>query len=178
MKRVVFVMVALMAAASAASAQDLVRSSAAPSVDGIAAAGEYSTWFDRSEIRVGLSLSADGSTLYVAVDAPTAGWVAVGLGSLKMDGAYMVLAYVEDSGTVFIGEETGYGRSHRPNAEKRLRASAVREANGRTTLELALPSAGLADGASLKALFAYGRRDDRITKHVRYITAELPIVRR
>ncbi|HQO66488.1 MAG TPA: hypothetical protein PLI66_07105, partial [Spirochaetales bacterium] len=93
MKRVVFVMVALMAAASAASAQDLVRSSAAPSVDGIAAAGEYSTWFDRSEIRVGLSLSADGSTLYVAVDAPTAGWVAVGLGSLKMDGAYMVLAY-------------------------------------------------------------------------------------
>lgn len=174
MKRIVVVMLTLAVLSAAVSAQELGGSTATPTVDGIAAAGEYPTWFERSEIRVGLSLSADGSTLYALVDAPTAGWVAIGLGSLKMDGAFFVLAYVDATGA-FVSEETGYGRSHRPNADKRLKASAVREANGRTTLEIALPSAGLADGASLKALFAYGRKDDRVSRHARYITAELPI---
>ncbi|HPE88722.1 MAG TPA: DOMON domain-containing protein [Spirochaetia bacterium] len=177
MKRIVVVIVSLIAAASVASAQELARSSTAPTVDGVAAAGEYLTWLERSDIRVGLSLSADGSTLYAAVDAPTAGWVAVGLGSLRMDGAYFVLAYV-DAGGAFVSEETGYGRSHRPNADKRLKAQAVREANGRTTLEFAVPAVGLADGTSLESLFAYGRKDDRVSKHVRYVTFELPIAGR
>ena len=38
-------------------------------------------------------LGQNGATLYLTVQARTSGWVALGVGSQKMDGAYMVLAY-------------------------------------------------------------------------------------
>lgn len=170
---------ALAALALPASAQELriaASGAAAPIADGRIAAGEYATSFERNGIKAWVSLSADGATLYAAIEAPTAGWVALGLGSLKMNGAYMVLAY-DASGTPFVSEETGVGFSHRPNADKRLLASAVKEAGTATTLEIALPAKGLADGASLRMLLAYGTRDDRTSKHSLYATAELPVRR-
>ena len=174
--RIALILTVLALPLSAQELRPAAAGAAAPKADGLMAAGEYATAFERNGIKAGISLSPDGSTLYAAIEAPTTGWVALGLGSLKMNGAYMVLAY-DASGTPFVSEETGVGFSHRPNADKRLLASAVKEAGTATTLEIALPAKGLADGASLKLLLAYGTRDDRTSKHTRYAAVELPIRR-
>jgi len=83
---------------TAVSAQTLAPSALKPVADGLFGAAEYSLTGSYNGMKLGTSLSADGKTLFVALEAPTAGWVAVGLGSLKMNGAFMVLAY-DKSGT-------------------------------------------------------------------------------
>ncbi len=125
---------------------------------------------------VHLSLSADWKTLYAALEAPTTGWAAIGLGSLKMDGAFLVLGY-DAAGTPAVREDTGRGRTHAPNPDRVLTAQAVRETGGRTILEIALPAAPHAAGSSLKLILAYGRRDDFISLHAAYAPAEVPIAR-
>jgi hypothetical protein len=127
-------------------------------------------------MRFGAALSADSKTLYCALEAPTGGWVSVGLGSLKMDGAYMVLAY-DDAGAATISEETGKGHSHRANATKKLIASSVREAAGKTTLEFAVPAAGFITGTGLKSLIAYGKKDNLTSLHSAYGAVEVPVDR-
>ncbi len=176
MKRIALVVAAMIAAAVSAGAQELSPSSAAPAADGVVKPGEYSVVVDRNGMRLGLSLSADGSTLYAAIEAPTTGWVAIGLGSLKMNGAFMVLAY-DNAGEAFVSEETGAGYGHKPNPGKRLSASAVKEAGASTTLEFAVPAAGLADARTVKLILAYGKKDDRSSKHSKYASVELPIKR-
>ncbi|HOX14014.1 MAG TPA: DOMON domain-containing protein, partial [Spirochaetales bacterium] len=118
----------------------------------------------------------DGRTLYAALEAPTTGWVSVGLGSLRMDGAFMVLGY-DAAGTAAVSEETGSGRRHTPNPARILTAQAVRETAGKTVLEFALPAAPHAAGSSLKLILAYGRRDDFTSIHARYAPVEVPISR-
>jgi len=175
MKRITLAVAAMIAVASA-GAQELRPSSAAPAADGVVSPGEYSMTMDRNGMRLGLSLSADGSTLYAAIEAPTTGWVAIGLGSLKMNGAFMVLAY-DKAGEAFVSEETGAGYGHKPNTVKRLSASAVKEAGASTTLEFAVPAAGFADAQAVKLILAYGKKDDRSSKHSKYASVELPIKR-
>jgi len=175
MKRIALLVAAMIAAVSV-GAQELRPSSAIPTADGVVNPGEYSMTTDRNGMRLGLSLSADGSTLYAAIEAPTTGWVSVGLGSLKMNGAFMVLAY-DNAGEAFVSEETGAGYGHKPNTVKRLSASAVKEAGASTTLEFAVPAAGLADARTVKLILAYGKKDDRSSKHSKYASVELPIKR-
>lgn len=175
MKRIALVVAAMIAVVSA-GAQELRPSSAVPSADGVVKPGEYSLTTDRNGMRLGLSLSADGSTLYAAIEAPTSGWVSIGLGSLKMNGAFMVLAY-DKAGEAFVSEETGAGHGHKPNTVKRLSASAVKEAGASTTLEFAVPTAGLADAQTVKLILAYGNKDDRSSRHAKHANAEIPITR-
>jgi hypothetical protein len=93
-----------------------------------------------------------------------------------MDGAFMVLAY-DAGGEAFVSEETGKGHSHSPNAEKRLLASAVREADGKTILEFSLPAGSFVSGTGLKVITAYGRRDDRTSFHARHAAQEIQLAR-
>ena len=150
----------------------LKASALVPVADGIVGTGEYSWHGTFKDMKLSLSLSADNSTLHVALEAPTAGWVAVGLGSHKMNGSFMVLAYV-DKGAAAISEQTGIAFGHRENKTKLLLAGAAREANGATVLEYSLPAAAYASLPSLKLIAAYGRPDNFSSKHVKYEVGEV-----
>lgn len=167
---------AVLAAAAPLAAQGVAPSPKTPAADGTVSPGEYSYTSAQKDMTVHLSLSPDGRTLYAALEAPTTGWVSVGLGSLRMDGAFMVLGY-DAAGTAAVSEETGSGRRHTPNPARILTAQAVRETAGKTVLEFALPAAPHAAGSSLKLILAYGRRDDFTSIHARYAPVEVPISR-
>jgi len=162
---------------TAVSAQTLAPSALKPVADGLFGAAEYSLTGSYNGMKLGTSLSADGKTLFVALEAPTAGWVAVGLGSLKMNGAFMVLAY-DKSGTPSISEQTGAGHGHKPNTVNILTAGAVKEAGGVTVLEFALPAAGFTGAASLKMLVAYGKNDNFTSIHSKFASTEITIVKK
>jgi len=135
-----------------------------PVANGILGANEYAKTETKSGITVAASLSPDGTTLYLAVRARTTGWVAIGTGSQRMDSAFMALAYVAGS-TQTITEETGKGVSHSVNTGKLLTASFVAEADGFTTLEIALPAAGFVRDKTVELIAAYGNQDNRTSMH-------------
>ncbi len=149
-------------------------SAALPKADGMVSAGEYRFTKTASDITLGVTLSADGKTLYVSVQAPTTGWVAFGVGSLKMNGAFMVLAY-DANGAPTISEQTGKGHSHSPNAASILTAGAVKETNGVTTLEAALPASSFVTGDTIKFIAASGRADNLTSMHRGFFPAEVPV---
>ena len=167
---------AVLAAAAPVAAQTLAPSPKIPAADGTVSPGEYSYTSTQKDMTLHLSLSADGKTLYAALEAPTAGWAAIGLGSRRMDGAFLVLGY-DAAGTAAVREDTGVGHRHSANPNRILTAQGVRESGGKTTLEFALPAAPHAAGSSLKLILAYGRRDDFTSIHARYAPVEVPISR-
>ena len=166
----------VLAVSAPLTAQTLAPSPKAPAADGMVSPGEYSYTSAQKDMTLHLSLSADGRTLYAALEAPTTGWVAVGLGSTRMDGAFMVLGY-DAGGTPAVREDTGRGHRHTPNPDRILTAQAVRETPGKTVLEFALPAAPHAAASGLKLILAYGRRDDFTSIHARYAQVEVPIAR-
>lgn len=168
MKRIIMTVLAGLIISAGAFAQVL------PVGDGMLAKGEYPISKEGSGMTVGIAVSPDGKTLYMALQAPTDGWVSIGLGSLKMNGAYMVIAF-DSNGTQTVSEQTGKGHSHSPNADKKLLSSAVKESGGVTTLEFAVPAAGYLEGNSLKLLAAYGKKDNLTSIHSKYYAVEVPL---
>jgi hypothetical protein len=156
MKKTVFMLAALIAV-SAAFAQ-------APLQDGVIKAGEYAFTETKNGITIAASLSSDGKTIYMAVSAATTGWIALGAGSAKMNGSYMILAYQDDKGVRFVSEETGVGYTHKPNA-KNVAQAFVNEASGITTLEAQFPAEAMVKDGKLDSIAAFGTRDDRTSMH-------------
>lgn len=138
-------------------------SAAAQTVDGSIGADEYAWSQTKADATVWARLSADKATLFVAVRAPTAGWVSVGLGSPVMDGSFMLFGYVS-GGVQTVTEETGKGRTHAINP-KAIATVRVTEAGGFTTLEASVPAAGFIKGGKLDLIAAWGKRDDRVSLH-------------
>jgi hypothetical protein len=156
MRKTVF-MIAALIAATAAFAQ-------VPLQDGTIKAGEYAFTEVKNGITIAASLSSDGKTIYMAVSAATKGWIALGAGSAKMNGSYMILAYQDDKGERFVSEETGVGYTHKPNA-KNVAKAFVNEADGVTTLEAQFPAEAMVKDGKLDAIAAFGARDDRTSMH-------------
>lgn len=159
---------------AAIGAQVLQPSNLVPVADGQVKANEYSFKASYSGMGLSASLSEDGNTLYMALDAPTKGWVSIGLGSLRMDGAFMVLAY-DNGGKSVISEQTGKGHGHRPNSSTELTAGVVKEEGGSTVLEIAVGARKFISGKTIKLLVSYGNKDNFTSKHVRYAQVELPV---
>jgi len=132
-------------------------------LDGSAGSGEYRWTEAKGDLTVWARLSADGSTLHVAVRAKTAGWVAIGLGSPRMDGSFMIFGYVS-GGVESVTEETGKGHAHTVNPA-RIALARVVEADGFTTLEATLPAGSFVKAGKLNLIAAWGRRDDRTSMH-------------
>ncbi len=149
-------------AASAAWSQSTV---AVPLVDGLTSDGEYATSQTKNDIAVGVKLSADKSTLYLSVSATASGWIAVGVGSLKMDGAFMVLGYV-DAGKPFITYEQGSGHAHSTISPPKVSA-AITESGGKTTLEVSMPISNYVVNNELQVISAIGSRDDAKSRHLK-----------
>jgi hypothetical protein len=157
------------------SAQNVLKpSSNAPTIDGSITQGEYPVFGTVGGITIGASLSADGSVLSLAVEAPTTGWVALGLGSSFMDGSYIVMGY-EAGGKPAITEQKGFGHSHGAVQGTKLLRSAVHETGGTTVLEFQVKAADFVKGGQLPLIMAYGRTADFVSRHQRYATTTLSI---
>jgi hypothetical protein len=170
-KTILCVMVLALAAGTLAGAQGsgqttgaLGLTSALPKVDGVIGAKEYTFTTDANGMQLGLSLSAD--TLFVALSCPTTGWVAVGIGSQKMDGAVMYIGFVgSDKAQLKVQQGSGHRHSD-TDADAPVQYS-LSESNGRTMMELALKAAGFIDKGqkSLEMVVAMGGADSFVSMH-------------
>ena len=138
-------------------------------VDGVVKPGEYSLTQDFDELSLYVNRTADA--LYLAVVGNTTGWVSVGLGSLKMDGATMFMGFVGSDGKVQFKPQTGSGHSHKDagsDVSGTIISSAIKESGGKTTLEIALrPAAYIKSGQSaLQIIFAEGTEKSFIPRHM------------
>jgi hypothetical protein len=137
----------------------------APSVDGVTAASEYPVGTEVGQMKLWLSRTAD--TLYAACSAQTTGWVAVGFGSPRMDGAVMFIGFVGTNGKSQLKIQKGAGHSHADVESDALVTFAMKEAAGVTTLELELKASSvIAKGATeMSVIFAMGAADSFLSPH-------------
>ena len=155
---------ALVLTAALASAQNLPPSGSAPTLDGVVSANEYSLSVPVGKITLSASRTAD--TVYLAVSAPTTGWVSVGFGSQLMDGAELFLGYVA-GGKPSFSQQLGAGHGHGQLAKQLEVRNALREAGGVTTLETAFKAGDVVGGKKeLWVLVAYGADDSFASYHL------------
>jgi hypothetical protein len=155
---------ALVLSAALAAAQTLSPNGPAPAIDGVVAANEYSLKVPVGRITLSASRAAD--TLYLAVSAPTTGWVSVGFGSQLMDGADLFLGCVAGGKPKFT-QQLGKEHTHGPLAKPLEVREALREASGTTTLEAAFKAGEVIGGKKeLWVLVAYGPDDSFASYHL------------
>jgi hypothetical protein len=156
--------VALLLAATAVAQPTLVVSSDDPQIDGIVSAGEYSLVVELPRGQLYLNRTAE--LLCVAVHSELDGWVAVGLGSQRMDQASIYIGYV-DSGEQVFARQLGRGHGHEDSSVAQPVAFRLTENQRGTVLELSFPvSAFVPAGApSLALIVACGMRDNLTSYH-------------
>ncbi|MBN2553952.1 MAG: hypothetical protein JXB06_14330 [Spirochaetales bacterium] len=145
---------------SVASAQErLGVSPGEPRIDGIVSPGEYSLSVEIPGAV--LHLNRTQEVLSIAVQSELEGWVAVGLGSTRMDQASIYIGYV-DSGKEVFATERGRGHKHDDASVPEPIAVRLKEDQSGTVLELGFPvSAFVPEGAdSLGLIVANGLRDN------------------
>jgi len=163
------VFIALVLSAAAVWAQQ----STVIALDGVISEGEYKTTEIKDGFTIATRLSEDGKSLQVAVSAQTTGWLAIGLGTRKMDGSFMIMGFVSD-GKPSVSYELGKGYSHAPTPAPGV-TSFVAEANGVTTLEVVLPASLYVKSGLLQAIAAFGTKDDFRSKHAKRTSLELKL---
>ena len=149
------------------------QTSSKVSLDGTITEGEYKTVEVKNEYTIAARLSDDKSTLFAAIKGPTTGWIALGLGTLKMNGSFMTLGYVSD-GKPAVSFELGKGYSHAPTPAPGAEAF-VSETDGVTTLELSLPALSYVKDGMLQVIAASGPKDDFKSKHTKRAALELKL---
>lgn len=135
-----------------------------PVTDGTVMAGEYKIEHVDGPVR--LLASFDASHIYLAIVGKTEGWVAVGVGSSRMDGAHIFIGYVANGKEAF-SVQRGVRHSHRQSAEDGVLAHALAEAGGSTTMELVLERSAYlgASDQSLDVIYAIGNADSFVRYH-------------
>jgi hypothetical protein len=156
------------------SAQDtstLRQTKAKPTLDGVLSDKEYSLEADNPDM--GLALSWNEDVLYIAVRGETSGWVAVGIGSQKMNDAIIYIGYAAGKDAQ-IKVQKGQGHGHGDVDSDAPLQYAMKEGDGTTTLELAVKAASfIADGQKrLDLIMAMGGSDSFTVRHKsRYSTS-------
>jgi hypothetical protein len=164
MKKIFLALSIIAFAGIAASAQAanpaLAIGTAKPTLDGVVEASEYPVVIETGKETISLSRTAD--TLYVAVSANTAGWVAVGFGSLKMDGALMLIGFVGTDGKAQLKLQKGSGHSHGDVESDALVQFVMKEQGGKTVLEAVLKASSIfgKDAKTLPTIWAFGGGDN------------------
>ena len=138
-------------------------------VDGVVNPAEYSFSQDFGELSLYANRTADA--LYLGLVGNTTGWVSVGLGSLKMDGSTIFIGFVGKDGKMQFKAQAGSGHSHKDvsgDVAATIISSAMKEADGKTTLEIALkPAAYIKAGQSaLQVIYAEGTEKSYIPRHM------------
>jgi hypothetical protein len=180
MKRLFFVSFAvffiLFALAAGAQGKLLSLSQTAnkQQTDGVIGAKEYSVSTDFPKMKLALSWVAD--TLFIGVSAETTGWVAVGLGSPKMDNSIIYIGYATGD-KAQLKVQKGVAHGHGDVDSNSPIAYALKETGGRTTLELAVKAASFIAKSQkqLDVIVAFGSSDSFSSMHqARYpVTVQL-----
>lgn len=163
-KRVLLVFIVLAAGAASGFAQQLPVSPSAAKLDGLVADKEYALTLPLGKMTVYLTRTAD--VMNMAINAPTTGWVALGFGSDRMDGARLFLGTVAD-GKAALSQQRGSGHSHKDLQGPLKLDYSMSEAAGSTTLEIAFKAADVipAGQGTLTILAAYGATDTVTAYH-------------
>jgi hypothetical protein len=148
-------------AGAQASNPGLALGTTKPTLDGVVVASEYGVAITETN-KPTIWLSKTTDTLYVAVSADTTGWVAVGFGSLKMDGALMLIGFVGSDGKAQLKLQKGAGHSHGDVESDALLQFAMKEQGGKTVLEAALKVSSIIgkDAKTLPMIWAIGGGDN------------------
>jgi hypothetical protein len=171
-------LVLLSALGAAAFGQSLATTTNKTVVDGVVHPAEYSY----SKTFEGLTLYANRTStgLYLAVVGDTTGWVAAGLGSMRMDGSTIFMGFVGSGAKVQFKVQAGSGHSHKDvgtDVAATVVSHAIKEAGGKTTLEVELkPAAYLKAGqASLDTIYAMGTEKSFIPRHFMRGAVSIPL---
>ena len=176
MKARIFAFLCVAAIAASGFAAPLSLGVGTATVDGAIGQGEYANFATLSGIGFGSSLSADGSVLTLAVQAPTTGWVAIGLGANVMNGAWMLLAY-DDGVKPAYSEQLGAGHFHKAVTASKLLKSVVKQSGGVTVLEVQVKAADFIKDGNLPVIMAYGKSADFVSRHVKYAMTSLVVAK-
>jgi hypothetical protein len=154
----------------------LGQTKTAPRIDGVIGADEYAMNTDVGNMK--LSLSWVGETLYVGVSGQTAGWVAVGLGSPRMNDAVMYIG-APDGGKGQLKVQKGAGHRHADLDGEAPGSYLLREADGQTSLELSVPAAAFiaAGQKQLDVIYAMGGAKVFAAMHKARYAAQVSLAR-
>jgi hypothetical protein len=161
---------AFLAAAGFAQETTLAVGTAKPVADGVVKSGEYAFQKDFGKMQLYLSRTSD--TLFIAAVGDTKGWIAVGLNSARMDGSTIFMGFVGEDGKAQFKVQTGSGHRHSdPNDQAVLNSItsyAIKEAGGKTTLELALKAASFLKSGqeALDTIYAIGAQKSFSPYHI------------
>jgi hypothetical protein len=138
-KKAVGTLLVFVALSLTAFAQDLHLSPGdlKPVADGVIGANEYSSMTTIGPVTVYASLDRDG-VLYLAASSTMKGWVALGLGSEKMDGSTIFMGFVKDGKSQF-SIQTGKGHGHFDAKGATTLSQGVSLSDGGTILEFSVP---------------------------------------
>lgn len=129
-----------------------------PTADGVVTPGEYT--IEKVDGAIHLYASFDSEKIHLAVTGRTTGWVAIGVDSLRMNGAKIFMGYFADGKQYFTSQIGVYHRHHETTDFSAL-AHAVGESNGTTTLEIVLDRRSYLEPGqtTLDIIYAMGRTD-------------------
>ena len=147
-------------------------------VDGVVNPAEYS--FSQDFGQLSLYANRTAGALYLGLVGNTSGWVSVGLGSLKMDGATIFIGFVGADGKVQFKPQAGAGHSHKDvsgDVAATIISYAMKEAGGKTTLEIALKPAAYIKAAQseLQVIYAQGTEKSFIPRHMLRGALSIPL---
>jgi hypothetical protein len=166
----------LLLATSFAGAQALAPAATTPTIDGAVQKGEYTVMQAPKGFWLGVSLSQDKSTLTLGLASQTTGWIAIGLGSLKMNGSYIVIGY-DKAGKQVISEDKGVGHGHSPLGTHKVLKSIIKTANGQTSIEFSIPAADYIKDGKLQLILAAANTADLISFHPKFASLEIPVAK-
>jgi len=111
-----------------------------PRMDGQVTSGEYAGSYTEPRTGIKVSWQSDGQTLYAALESPSKGWVALGLGARGMNSSTMVIGFTDPQGQWQVEEHLGRSLyRHKKADQPRLLEAVAQAVAGRTVLEFALP---------------------------------------
>lgn len=175
-----FSLVLLTALGAAAFGQSLATTTNKTVVDGVVKPAEYSYSKTFEGLTVYANRTADA--LYLAVVGETTGWVALGLGSMKMNGSTIFIGYVGSGGKVQFKTQAGSGNSHHDvsgDVAATVVSYAMKEAGGKTTLELQLKLASYVKPGqpALETIYAMGTEKSFIPRHFLRGALSIPLAK-
>jgi hypothetical protein len=167
MKRTIVVLAAALALGGGLFAQAaLSKSSSLPNVDGSFNASEYQYNGSVNGMKVGATLGSDDQ-LYLAVEGPSSGWVAAGVGGLVMNSSRLFFGATQDGKPAFQ-EKLGKGHFYTEAKDLVVKKWAVKTAGEDTVLELVLPASAALWKGKINAIFAYSKSPKFDSRHSKY----------
>jgi len=167
MKKTLIAVIASLVLAGGAFAQaSLAKSSSLPTIDGAVSASEYQYQVTKNGMKISATLGSD-DVLYLAIEAPSAGWAGIGVGGLVMNGSRLFMASVSDGKPSFI-EKAGVGHFYADAKNLVVKKWAVNTVGSSTTLEVSLPSSAAVWKGQVNATFTYAKSTDLTSRHGPY----------